>query len=157
MWRRWLISTIPRDEEFQWSFKGETSALKSKIHVFYQNLSKGDYEAAFDFVHDGSRGFTHEGMLKELPNEAVKGMVRSQMKEDREKGYVFKALPKHINITNINEGAALATYYVEGTIDQPNGKPESLLNRGSLVLTKVDGDWKIAHWHISKLESEGKD
>ena len=143
--------------QFTFADHHEPNPLVGKIQQFYMDLSQGKFEAALSFVKTGSAGYMPYGIITDIPNEAAKTIAAAQMKEDREKGYVLSIRPKHINITMLGSGTALATYYVEGKEAQPEDVPKHVLNRATLVLAKENDDWQIVHWHISKLETESND
>lgn len=79
-------------------------------------------------------------------------MMAARAKEQFEKGERSEMRPKHIHVKMLGDKNALATYYTEGEVHE-DGDVEHMLGRASLVLAKEGDDWKIIHWHISKLET----
>jgi ketosteroid isomerase-like protein len=53
----------------------------------------------------------------------------------------------------IHNDTAIATGYVEGTISRRNGTTRRVMGRGSWVHLRQNGEWKLAHNHLSPLKA----
>ena len=54
----------------------------------------------------------------------------------------------------IHKDTAIATAYLVGSVETPNGRATRVSGRSSWVLLRQSGEWKIAHTHLSPLNPE---
>ena len=54
----------------------------------------------------------------------------------------------------VHKDTAIATAYLVGTIANPDGTPTRVSGRSSWVHLKQNGEWKIAHNHLSPLNPD---
>ena len=142
-----LTSAMPR----ALAQEDAAKVIEAKIQKFYQNLATGNMDAAFAEIMVGGRGFLANGMLAEIPDEATHAQVIQVYKSNHSQGARINLQPKHIQVSPGEQGA-VATFYVEGQFTGVNGDVENVLARTSHVWVKVADDWKLFHWHISRVE-----
>jgi ketosteroid isomerase-like protein len=54
----------------------------------------------------------------------------------------------------VHKDTAIATAYLVGTITRPDGASKPVTGRSSWVHLRQDGEWKIAHTHLSPLNGD---
>ncbi len=124
--------------------------IKSAVRSMFREIAQGDFEAALgERIMIGASGFLREGLLREAPDAETLAMVVAQYRAAYEEGTRIQVLPSHINVMG-NDRGALATFLLEGSITE-DGETTSVLDRVSQLWLKVDGDWKLAHFHYSRL------
>lgn len=131
-------------------FDGQVAEVESATESFYQALNAADAVAADRFLLPGGDSFPRSG--RELEPEADTAEQSLRNLED-----LFRAgLRFHVRIRDLRVrcygGAAVATFYTEGSTTPAGGRPASMgVFRASYVWVKVPSGWKIAHFHLSPL------
>ena len=135
-----------------------SDTIKGTIRAMYRELAQGDFDAALgERVMIGVTGYLREGLLREAPDAETLAMVVAQYKAAYEDGMRIMLMPSHINVMGNSRGA-LATFLLEGTVTEPgSGETIRVLDRASHLLLNVEGKWKLAHFHLSKLTLPDED
>ena len=131
----------------------ETDLIKGKVGQFYNQMRAGNFEEAFGNISAGSRGFLANGMLGEIPNEQVLSAVIASYKQISADGGEINLIPKHLTVS-FHGTVALVTYYVDGDVKTPEEDRRNVLERATQVWEKKGDDWKLIHWHNSKLQAD---
>lgn len=136
-------------------------AIKELIKDHFQFLTDGEHQKAYSHMHSEARGFLPNGsLLLEFPSGESRKMFVKQRTNAYEKGRRYRLTPKHINVMVDEDGnCAFATHYTEGTIthEGKDGEKEHVRDRGTVIFTKEDGQWKVIHWHASPIKSAAED
>ncbi len=110
--------------------------INTTLNTWHQAASKADFETYFSLM-------TNEGVF--IGTDATENWQNKEFKEfskpyfDKGKAWNFTAVERHIYL-NGNEDFA----WFDELLDT-----QMKLCRGSGVLKKVDGNWKIAHYVLS--------
>jgi ketosteroid isomerase-like protein len=127
--------------------------VTAAVQTFYAAWNSGKVDDAFNQMKVGSSGFLSSGgLMVSVTNQAVHDEQLQKYKGMLQAGAEFDLTPKHIDVMPLGGQAAVASFYVEGTVTLPDG-PEAVLNRVSVVWQKDDEEtgWQMVHWHISPL------
>lgn len=130
-----------------------TATIEANILDFYEKWNAGKAAEAFSHVMIGGRGFLGDGGLLVGPlTEESHAKVAARYQAMFDAGLSLDFSPKHIEVSAGAEGA-VATFYLHGSVTPPGGAPEGVMARATLVWLKMDDEWKMFHWHISKIEA----
>lgn len=130
------------------SFAGapEGEDIISAVRQYYKNLADDNYEGAVALMQPGMRVFTPYGPLMHLPDDAK--TVVAIYETIHGKGF-------HMGYTALDiDGAvygdvAFAAYLLQGKETAPGGATKDAVRRGTQVWVKENGQWRIAHMHVS--------
>jgi ketosteroid isomerase-like protein len=136
------------------SYAGDAAdEIESRIRAFYETWRQSQSAHSFDGIRIGSSGFLADGgMLVEIPNEAAHRQLSESYQMMFDEGLQIALTPKHIKVEVFGD-AAVATFYVEGSVSAPGAPVEPVLNRATVVFVRDGKNWTMAHWHISELRS----
>ncbi len=123
--------------------------VKAAVQNYFAALNSGDVNAWVQLYSAGHTNFSPDGGL----------LARSDSLEEQRKnrqaefnaGLKFNLQPRHIEVRDYGNLTAVATSYVVGTINNPDGTTDRLNARRTAVLIKQGGQWKLVHRHISPL------
>jgi len=139
-----------------WADHHQSEEIKSVIRQFYNQMRSGEYEKAFSHFKIGGFGYLpYGGLLDEIPTEEVRKGIIQKYEKDHQKGYRLDIIPKHIQVTELDQGnTAIAVYYGDGQVTHTDRNTEFARSRISMVLVKEEGQWKIFHWHVSRIQAD---
>ena len=133
-------------------FADDVDDVKSAVQAFYEALNNGDAEVYFKFTIPEHTHFPRTGGL--LTSSTNTSEERTKELQDMfDAGLNFDVQVHHLDVKN-HGNMAVSTYYTTGTTTYPDGTVLQGTFRASLVWLKQAGQWKIAHMHISRLETE---
>ncbi len=119
--------------------------IKAKIMQDYADTRKNLTEDSEGVSKHGSVEFwSSGGLMQFVPADAPAGSYEQ-----------FTVTPKHIKvITLVEDQAAIAMYYSEGSIHRTGLKPVShYMTRVTEAYAKEDGEWKQSAAHYSPIAS----
>ena len=133
------------------SFAADEDDVKTAVQKLYDALNNGDPAGYVNLVLPGYTHFPRSGGL--LTGASTSEELRKTLQGMFEAGLVFNVRIHHLEVKN-HGTTAIATYYTTGPVTYPDGTVLQGTFRASLVWLKQAGQWKIAHMHLSRLETE---
>jgi hypothetical protein len=118
--------------------------VKAAVLEFYEQLNNENPGYRTFYVAGGDQ-FPRTGSLLQQNQE-----ISATSFAD---GLDFDVQVHHLNV-KVHGNAAVATYYTTGTTTYPSGDVLRGIFRASITAVKQGNQWKFAHLHLSRLESE---
>jgi ketosteroid isomerase-like protein len=124
--------------------KDDATAVKESVYYYVALLNAGDVSIRANCF------------LSEFTNFAIDGgPLQSSKFERRAAGAVapFDLRCRDLRVY-IYKDTAIATAYLIGKMEDANGKPMRVTGRSTWVHLRQNGEWKLAHSHLSPLNPE---
>lgn len=115
----------------------ETAAIVKTLNSWHKAAAEAKYDAYFSYMTvDGV--FIGTDPTENWQNEAFRNFAKPYF--DKGKAWIFSAIQRNVYISEAGDMA-----WFDELLDTPNMK----ICRGSGVLKKQNGKWKIAHYVLS--------
>jgi ketosteroid isomerase-like protein len=136
------------------TFASDVDDMKAVVQNLYKALNNADAKAYAKCVLPEATAFANRGLLAYwFSGTTTLHDVQNLQQSRIDAGTKFNVILHHLD-AKVNGNSAVATYYRSGTIIRPNGDIEKGMFSGTAVCIKQSGKWKIAHFHISPLQTE---
>ena len=126
--------------------------VKAAVQALYETLNKGDADGRMKLNLPETSGFARTGGLFNLDARTVEDR-RNDLQARFDAGLKWEQQVHHLN-AKVYGNAAITTYYTAGSTTYPNGDVLQGTFRCTIVWIKQAGQWKVAHTHISRLQTE---
>jgi ketosteroid isomerase-like protein len=126
------------------ALKDDAALVKDSVYHYVAMLNAGDVSARASCYLSEFTTFAIDG-----------GPLISSRFEGRNSGPIqtFDLRCRDLRVY-VHKDTAIATGYLVGTITDSNNKPMRVTGRSSWVHLRQNGEWKIAHSHLSPLNPE---
>lgn len=123
--------------------------VEAAIRDLYEAINKGDAAATTHHFLPGGDTFGRDGTLL-YPHSTTE-----ELQSLYDAGLEYEVYLHHID-GRVYGDAAVATWYTSGHTDSPDGTTFQGTYRASGLWIKRSGQWKAAHFHISRLETSAR-
>ena len=135
------------------------AAIVSIIEQVYRTEVSSFGEMMRRHVKPGATVFQRFGFLDKIPRSEAAFTALCRLIDVSNEDKVAIRSPKMIEVQFINDGAAVATYYLEVSFGRKGEALRDRLARITTVFAREDSDdsqsnWKVVHHHVSDLESK---
>jgi ketosteroid isomerase-like protein len=127
--------------------------VASALQGFYQALNDADADAAARYLLPGGSSFPRSGAPLD-PEAPTAEQSLKNLRASFAAGLRFHVTLRDVHVTSYGD-AALATFYTEGNTTGVDKTVAQGVYRASYLFVKKADGWKIAHFHISPLRSQG--
>jgi len=124
----------------------DATQVKDAVFHYLALLNSGDVSARANCYLSEFTSFDADG--KPLKSNGVDWRAAAS-----DPGQTFNLRCRDLRVY-IHKDTAIATAYLVGTVTNPNGLPTRVTGRSSWVHLRQNGEWKIAHSHLSPLSPE---
>lgn len=127
----------------------ESEDVIAAVTEFYTRLNEAD-PTYVNFWHPEATAYTRAGGLLGIE---VGLRDESAVRAAFDRGLEYNVTVRNLEAKVFNGDTAIATYYTGGTVRNPEvgGGVQGGSFRGTMVWSKIDGNWRIVHMHISPL------
>jgi ketosteroid isomerase-like protein len=143
---RRVIEAQPAASEPRVSTKDDATQVKDAVFGYLALLNAGDVTARAHCYLSEFTSFDADG--RPLKSNGVDWRAAVA-----EPGQTFDLRCRDLRVY-IHKDTAIATAYLVGSVETPNGPSTRVSGRSSWVLLRQNGEWKIAHTHLSPLSPE---
>jgi uncharacterized protein (TIGR02246 family) len=127
----------------------DVDQVTAATQSFYRALNGADGSAAAKFLLPKGDSFPRNGGVLQ-PEEATAEDAARALRASFAAGLHFEVSLQHLEVKTYGD-AAVATFYTMGTTTGADKSVSHGTYRASYFWVKNDGQWKIAHFHISPL------
>ena len=126
--------------------KDDATLVKDAVFGYVASLNAGDVTARANCYLSEFTSFDADG--RPLKSNGVDWRAAAAAP-----GQAFDLRCRDLRVY-IHKDTAIATAYLVGSVETPNGRATRVSGRSSWVLLRQSGEWKIAHTHLSPLNPE---
>ena len=139
------LEPVPTLEPARMTAKDDAAQVKDSVYHYVALLNVGDVSARANCYLSEFTSFAVDGgplVTNRFEGRSASGPIQTFDLRCRDlRVYVYK-------------DTAIATAYLVGTIVDSNGTPTRVAGRSSWVHLRQNGEWKIAHSHLSPLNPD---
>lgn len=122
----------------------ETEVVETELKLLTA-INAGDADTVLQHMHPDWSSFWPGGLRLFNSAAGCEGI-----RETFAMGFAFKMRFQDLNV-KIYDNFAIAVGYLAGTATEPDGQISSVTWRITVIRIRIDGEWKIIHWHESPL------
>lgn len=127
---------------------GDVEDIKKATLQHFVTFNAGDVAGHVEHHLKGHTGYGPNGGLLDV-NESLKEEKKS-LQADFDAGLKFNLQVRHLEV-KVYGNTAVTTCYIVGTVTNPDGTTNQVMDRRTAVLIKKGRKWKEVHAHNSHI------